>query len=198
MLVEDTFGRTPAALYLVRALNEIGNPILTRSVGKRLTATNRMVNELILGYQNESLEAKTVANTFRLMRQEIASEAKDTSQPLVDQLRRNVQIGYIKKGIRLTSVARRAERVMENPTERGLWELQEKNFSKIYFFDRQSQKLICAGFERRYNNDDVDRYTNRLELQEVTDITAELLMERSNRRCLRQGKPHMTGAKENG
>lgn len=201
-LSEHTYGDTPAALYLVRALNELNDEAVTRSVGKRITANSKCVNDLVHAYSVGELPAKTVANCLRLIRQEVSIPSPITEfspNRLIEQLTRNVQIGLIKKAMRLCTVARKAERVMENPERRastrtlncedGLW--QEVHYS---FIDSTSNEKYDAGYVYKSlygENPKPIPMTNIFNFDDIKDVTSELLMERSNRRCKRLGKPHM-------
>lgn len=201
-----TYGRTPAAMYLARKVNEINDAVLTRSCGKKITATNNTVSELIRAYETGACSAKTVANCLRLMRADISATE---CHYLVDQLCRNVQIGYIKRGLRLCHVARKGERVMENPDanssraevvineaapELGRTEMAETFY---YFIDYTNGAEYLAGSSQTYAGNpwfSMTRTTsNGVMREDVQDTTPELLMERSNRRCLRLGKAHMVG-----
>lgn len=199
-LDEKTFGATPAAMYLVRTLNEIGNPGLSRSTGKRITATTSMVTELVEAYEIGWINAKVLANTMRLMREEIANEwtaanklvfetgeEAKTLRTLVDKLRRNVQIGYIKKAIRQATVARKCETVMTAPLRKGIHFSTVNGKKEIAYFDKQLDKMVHAGW---LYHDGVTAVTCPIYLEEVDTITPQLLHERSLKRCKRLGKPH--------
>lgn len=201
-LSENTFGDTPAALYLVRALNELNNPAVGRSVGKRITSNSKCVNELVQAYSEGTMSAKSVANCLRLIRLEVSSGMPEYAFPcpqrLIDQLTRNVQIGLIKRAMRMCTIARKAERVMENPTQRG----QVINFTagsvfgkgidsvQYSFTDSTSKEQYTAGSLFTYPGYPMVAVTKRFDLNEIKDVTPELLMERSNRRCKRLGKAH--------
>lgn len=195
---EKTFGSTPAAMYLARTLNELGNESLKRSVGRRITSTTSAVNDLVGSYERGFLPAKTVANCLRLMREEVTKDEdsvfwmdldlrskKQSLYHLVDKLRRNVQIGAIKRGIRLCQIARKAEHVMKSPY--GLFDDGTK-----YFQDIQSGRVFEAGKIFEYMGFDITA-VKKFNRDEVSDVTPELLVERSNKRCKRLGKPHMKG-----
>jgi len=187
-LDEKTFGDTPAAMYLARALNELNSLNLSRSAGKRITATRKQVVDLEEAYTVGVLPSKTVANCLRLMRLEIASQENPYTdrckERLIEQLIRNVQIGYIKKGLRLCSVARKAERKLEVASlEDGFGELSYT----VKLYDRQSEKYVNAGV---INSEGLKTKTVVFS-SEVETVTPEVLMTRSNRRCARLGKPHM-------
>jgi hypothetical protein len=199
----NTFGKTPAAMYLVRFLNAIEDSTLNRAISRRITSTNNTVRDLINAYEFETLPTKTVANCLRLMREEIVNDTachSFTDDSIVDQLRRNVQIGIIKRGLRLCAVSRKAERVMQNPefrsSEREVVEVIGGFETRYKFRDSNSGKMYSAGMV--FNSDGTEPllddgavFIAHHKQSDVDDITSELLHERSNRRCLRQGKPHM-------
>ena len=188
-LDEKTFGATPAAMYLVRTLNEIDNPVLTRSTGKRITVTCSMVAELVDAYEVGWISAKVLANTMRLMREEVTNDvmvACTRQDQLVDKLRRNVQIGYIKKAIRQATVARKCETVMTAPHRKGIHFSTVGEAKEIAYFDNQLDKHVHAG----WIFDNGSSVTQPIIKDEVETVTPQLLHERSLRRCKRQGKPH--------
>lgn len=198
-LSATTFGDTPAAIYLVRTLNEYNSPALTRSVGKRITASSKCVNELVDAYSLNAMTAKSVANCLRLMRSEVSMPCPllaPSADRLVDQLTRNVQIGLIKRAMRLCTVARKAERVMENPEARA----SKKTFSLstagvaqvLYEFkDATSGNQYVAGRSVMFGTSKPAIIPKTFAFDDIKDVSSELLMERSNRRCKRLGKPHM-------
>jgi hypothetical protein len=185
LLDEKTFGDTPAAMYLARVLNELGSSNLVRSAGKRITATKKQVNDLEISYIYGLMSAKTAANCFRLMRLDVTNEPSKhnffdkSKERLLEQLIRNVQIGYIKRGIRLCSVARKAERKVEVSHERNA-------YTMIKLYDQQSDKYVNAGF---VDEDGIKTFVPIMS-DDIETITPELLHLRSNRRCIRLGKPH--------
>lgn len=199
-----TFGKTPAAMYLVRFLNDIEDSILNRSISRRINSTNITVRDLINAYDCQNISSKTVANCLRLMREEIVNDIDcniyvGTSVSIVDQLRRNVQIGIIKCGLRLCSISNKAERVMRNPeyrsSEREVIEVDGGFETHYKFRDSQSGKLYSAGMVADIDDGEYvgrEVFITHHEQSDVDYITPELLHERSDRRCLRQGKPHMT------
>jgi len=192
-LDEKTFGDTPAAMYLARALNELNSLNMSRSAGKRITATRQQVAELEEAYVISALSPKTIANCLRLMRLEITSQENPYTdhgkERLIEQLIRNVQIGYIKKGLRLCSVARKAERKLEiSSYEDGIESAEDLDMSLIKLYDRQSGKYLNVGF---INKIDGTKYSSAIFSDDVETVTSEVLMSRSNRRCARLGKPHM-------
>lgn len=204
----STFGKTPAAHYLVRTLYEIGSDSLSRSVGKRITATCTMVANLVYCYERGRLDAKVLANTMRLMREEISNEgwnfehqsnAPMSKEHLVNKLRRNVQIGHIKQAIRIATIGRKCEQVMTSPDSKGhLYDTSEyidtqgRKIRNEYFsyFDKQLGKTIMAGL-RRFEDDQFNHQHALIGHTKENDfVNSDLLHERSVRRCIRLGKPH--------
>lgn len=193
MIDQNTFGKTPAAKYLARELSRPGNDVLIKSVTRRIVSTNTAVNDLVSAYECERLSAKTLANCLRLMREEIA---KENSVNIIDQLRQNVQIGLIKRGIRQSTIARKAERVMVSPETRSIFSApqfctgENKPYAVHYEFkDKTSGHIYGAGLK---TIPDGISHVYRVYADSVKDVSPEILMERSNRRCARQGKPHMS------
>lgn len=210
---ETTFGRTPAAMYLARELKALGSESMTRNVGKQITATARAVNDLIGAYSEGALSPKTVANCLRLMRQEVSaeavyfpsylevtasqinsSEAQLSKERLIGQLRRNVQIGLIKRGLRLCTVARKAEHVMASPEKRSSSMIPKTHLwhdsLTFQFFDSSTQAFYDAGTLSLAGDGEVYVEQKLFSLDEINDITPDVLNERSERRCIRQKKAH--------
>lgn len=197
---ENTFGETPAAMYLCRKLNENKNSVALRSAGRRISGTASQVRQLIAAYEQYMLEPKVLANCLRLMREEISSEPKPKENVFEDQLRRNIQIGFIKQGIRLAAVARKAEHVMTAPEKKSCDQLFVDlggldHTTEYYFRDSESGLQYKAGdlYTTQHPFSDTKHVTNIVNvpvLKEVNTITPELLHLRSNRRCLRLGKAH--------
>jgi hypothetical protein len=193
---ENTFGPTPAAMYLCRLLNEGKKELERRSMGRRITGTSAQINQLILSYESGCLGPKTLANCLRLMREEISTG--NFGITIEEQLCRNVQIGYIKQGIRLATVGRKAERVMSSPVAKSSKVLSEQGDDGIYdeyfFRDSETGTQYKAGEGYQYIDEFGGSWTevNRLKSEEVNHITPELLHERSVRRCIRLKKPHVS------
>jgi hypothetical protein len=181
-----TFGKNPAAMYLVRKLNELNDPIVTKSVSRRIVSTRTHVANLVAAYQSGFLAPKTMANTLRLMRLE-ATDTYIVYPEFIWKLMINVQIGAIKQAMRLATVARKAETRMNNLN------LTSKTYDEDFgltgfthwWYDHQSNKYMRAG----RTVDDISM-TKIFKLDEVSDITPELLHQRSQARCVRLGKEH--------
>jgi hypothetical protein len=198
---ETTFGNTPAAMYLARKLNEMQDVALLRSTGRRITATFHQTKQLVAAYEqgtgNGGIDTKTLANCLRLMREEITNEivVDKVQYKIIHQLRRNVQIGHIKRAIRLATIARKAERVMSSPDAKAS-DVSGKALGVMvtelsyYFTDSQSNKKYLAGVTISDEADESYVLIHKFKLSDVETITPELLHERSERRCIRLKKPH--------
>lgn len=184
---EKTFGSTPAAMYLVRKLNEAQDPVLLRNAGKRITTTMKQLEELNNSFLDESLSPKTFSNVLRLMRLEISDEP-DIS--FIDKLRKNVQIGAIKKYIRVSTVQRKLERVVANP-RLASYSRYTNNIVDLYLYDKTSKINVYAGAKRTDCHADLVAPPSLLNMAVIDSINSKLLHERSDRRCTRLKKPHM-------
>lgn len=178
----STFGNSPAALYLERTLNSYGNDYVSRKVGARIHATNAQVSELWRSFLSGKLSAKTVNHVLGLMRNEIRDSVSlfqsghiqvdvKSIESLIDKLTRNVQIGTIKH-------------TLNEVAFRGKW-LK----TKIKDYHRHWAKT-GEGFSERNMNQFRSKLEWTCEYDAVKTGTELLLMLRSDKRCIRQGKPH--------
>lgn len=192
---ETTFGETPAAMYLCRLLNKYQNSVVLRTAGRKITGTFSQVKQLVEAYEFATIDPKTLANCLRLMREEIASEFVGTIE---SQLIRNVRIGYIKRALRLATVARKAERVMSSPDNKSYESkaiLDEQGVMVEYYFkDSEAGFKYKAGSIYHTNGNESEDFmkVHRPTQEKVDYITPELLHERSLHRCIRLKKPHVT------
>lgn len=187
-----TYGDTPAAMYLVRALNQVNSSHLNRSVGKRISTTATSVNELAKSYEAGFLSAKTYANTLRLMREEVSNsfiESFDIDVSLVDHLRRNVQIGAIKRGIRHAFIACKADRVMAAPERNSSFiSPNGDGTNSVYFTDEQSGKLYRAGVSVIDIDGNTFNQNRKISYDATQQIDSALLHRRSDMRNARRKK----------
>jgi hypothetical protein len=122
------------------------------------------------------------------MREDIS---RNIQVDIIDQLCQNVQIGFIKRCIRLTTVNRKVERVMVSPQNRAS-KMRSNVYGDEYFFvDSTSNTEYHAGtfYHPVYKLSKPEVVVARY--SQIEDVTPDVLMERSNRRCARLGKPHM-------
>jgi len=181
-----TFGATPAAQYLVRTLNEHGSQSIKKSCANRSRSFNTNVNQIENAVASGVMSAHAAANFLRLLREDATKITfADVGQDkFIAQLLRNVIIGNIKRAIRKVTTMRKVEN-------------SNVNFDKMRH--KGSAKSTSAGtiytvlgLDAGIKYNDGDYYRVYPDYDCLVDTTTpELLMERSNRRCLRQGKPHM-------
>jgi hypothetical protein len=192
-----TYGNTPAAMYLSTLLMELGDKNYARSVGKAIATTTKSVAELVRAYETGIISPKTLANCLRLMRVEVSESEYTFSENtnalmfshtvsdmvnLISQLTRNVQIGHIKKAMRLSSIASKAERVCEQYKSHKSTPsfLHEKVYSVV---DHITGIAYDAGYDYTDNGKPL---VNRIQMSEFVDITTEELQERSLARQARK------------
>ena len=181
-----TFGATPAAQYLVRIITE-RNPFVMKNCSNRIRTFNTNVNQIEYAVASDAMSAHVAANLLRLLRTDAASielPEEVVEGKFISQLLRNVIIGHIKRAIRRVTTVRKIENGNMN-----LPKVQRKASKSIGVSgDVYSIMGYVAGFR-----DAEGEYTPLMPLYDQIEdgTTPELLMERSDRRCLRQGKPHM-------
>ena len=175
ILNEFTFGNTPAALHLVRKLNEYGTLDSIRSVSHRITTTKTHVAELVAAYQSGFLSPKTLANTLRLMREEVTNSKCNQLDRHLHNLCQNVQIGAIKQAMRLAQIARKAETRMADYQNKTI--LYSDN--RRMWYEAESKRYYTAG---RVVDD--TSMTKVFTLKEAAIVTPEILNHRSNKRML--------------
>lgn len=189
-LDKNTFGNSPAAFQLVDALNLRKKPNISKSVSRSISTTAKQVNELIQSYYSGAMSPKTLGNCFRLMRDEVSLSAMFSYGTLLDlkihQLCRNVQIGHIKRGIRLSTVARKAEHVMQDPSgKRALYYNVDTKYhteTVFTFHDSSTDKVYIAGSTVSYPGDDVSVNYATINAKEVNAGVVERLTENTARR----------------
>ena len=62
MLDKNTFGVTPAAIYLASRLNTINSKKFTRRISATMQQYRKMMNEVVAGYNCEALSVGTVGS----------------------------------------------------------------------------------------------------------------------------------------
>ena len=198
----NTFGKTPAAHYLVRRLAELNSKSLSRSCTVRLNAFNQNCTGIKTAIEYHVMEAKTGANLLRLLREDACKvKLHDDSLPeqeveFVSNLLRNVIIGHIKSVMRKVETMRK----IENGT---------KDLNTVYKKGSIVSTKVCEdfvkvadctimGYDAAKIFTEYDEYgkviSNHLfktpvYLEDIIDrITPEVLHQRSLERCKRQKK----------
>lgn len=86
-LDKTTYGRTPAALYLTSYLNEQGDEVLNRKVGRMLSRWRRVINDVICSH----LQADEMStHTFNTLLPVLDGAVRATAQALPDALCRKL------------------------------------------------------------------------------------------------------------
>jgi hypothetical protein len=180
MLNDNTFGKTPAAMYLVRVLNETNSNALIRTCSKQIHKFNRNVHEIVAAVDAGVMSANTAGNLLRILRLE-ATNLSVSENKLTSQLLSNTIIGEIKRAIRKVTVVRKIEHVLESPYSRANMLLDPNNGDLVfaamgYVVARENEAGLIESIPSSGFIED--------------KVTAELLHERSWRRCSRQSKKH--------
>lgn len=181
-----TFGSTPAAQYLARIISE-RNPFAMKACSNRIRTYNTNVNQIEQSVASSVMSAHVAANLLRLLRDEattIAFPEDMVEGKFIAQLLRNVIIGHIKRAIRRVTTLRKIEN--------GNITLPKVRIKASRVIGTGQDIYSILGYVAGIDYKDGDYFPQLPEYEDLQDSTTpELLMERSDRRCLRQGKPHM-------
>lgn len=191
MEIKYTYGKTPAAIYLERAIESETNSV-KRSVGQSISNTKRQVRELMEAFDRDDLTSKTVANTLRLMREDVSRNRKDT---LISMLSSNVQIGHIKRAMRLMTEQRKNEMMMTKPRAIEKFPFEDYRPNNVRPSDIKIRRVMrngqlvgeCMQFPDGY----VSAYNVKIDIY-AEDKSPQELMEKSIKRLARLGK-HQNG-----
>jgi hypothetical protein len=185
----NTFSNTPAGQYLTRIINE-RNPGAMKSCSNRIRTFNTNVNEIEHAVADGHMSAHVAANLLRLLRIDATLIELGTDVvegKFISQLLRNVIIGHIKRAIRRVTTMRKIESGNVN-----LPKVRTKGARTTGEWDNLYSVYNILGHTAGVEFADGRYYRQFPMYEDLEDSTTpELLMERSNRRCLRQGKQHM-------
>lgn len=112
----NTFGDTPAAIYLVDLLNKKNDPVLARKTAKILAEGREIVSDLARAHLDfDALTTKTLARIIPLLSQHFKTKAAEPLR-LIDEhvanLTINILEGSLKTWKNRVQEARRTERSM--------------------------------------------------------------------------------------
>lgn len=189
MLHINTFGSTPAAIYLVKTLNSIDDPSLNKNISRSIIKVSTQVSELVSAYTIGKLSSTTVANSLRLMRLDIPSKInfldEKSERTLAIKLACNVMISYIKRAGRMCEVAARNRRVMANPDERGIFfEGSMLKDAVVGYVNKDTGRMTIAGSV----NKDGTTSVAPVDLYSCQIVNEHILMQRSKKRLARLNK----------
>ena len=106
ILEKNTFGKTPAALYLTDMLNQRNNDALNKKVSRFLSGKRCLLSELINANNLNVLSAKNLSGLLLKVRGDVAFDSNDE---LINNLVNNIVIGEIKDALRKSQVIRKIE-----------------------------------------------------------------------------------------
>jgi hypothetical protein len=194
-LDKNTFGKTPAANYLVRELNTISDRHMIRSCTIKINNFNENVDHISASVVGGYMSAKSAANLCRLLRFEATQvyvQPDFGGFSVINNLVQNVIIGKIKSLTRRLSVLRKIETGSVNEDKikshgsrvRPMTDEDSNPHASIYTICGYPAAVI-------YDDDpEIHRFYRTIpELTDITDeITTETLHKRSFIKCRKQGK----------
>jgi hypothetical protein len=191
----NTFGKTPAAHYLVRRLNELQNKSLARACTVRVNAFNTSCAGIEYSVGFGAMSSKVGANLLRLLREEataielVGTPAQEVN--FVANLLRNVIIGHIKSVMRKITVVRKIENGTKDINTLMKKASVERTTadSTIYSILGYDCAVVVGPKELDGEQNLFTLYANVPTIGSVEDpTTPEVLYERSLNRCKRQQK----------
>lgn len=130
-----TFGKTPAAIYLVNRLNELGDCNINRRISRKLNHYRSLLNDLLNSNETDNLSAHNIAFLCELITKELIENklyCNDANYIFLDNLATNVIIGEIKSIKRRAKLVRHQEKYdLKNYTNKQL----AKNINKLNIND---------------------------------------------------------------
>ena len=117
---KTTFGLAPAALYLVLLLNERGDPILARKVGKVLRSTRELVNDVVASHLlTDKMKTSSFGKLIAMIKDQARASAMNLPDPFIGHLVSNILIGEIRTFERRAANAAKSQTVAARNTKSG-------------------------------------------------------------------------------
>ena len=120
-LSKNTFGKTPAALYLTLYLNEKGDRTLVRKVGRMLDGFRETINDLICSHlHTDEMKAASFNRLMALVSDNGREAAKRIPDKLASELVTNLIVGEIKSWKTRAMHTARLQRTVQRLTKPGV------------------------------------------------------------------------------
>lgn len=181
---EKTFGNTPAAKLLTAELSKQNSRYLDKAVGKRITSTNTQVSEILNSVYHEAMSASVAANCLRMMRDEVRDSECGW---YAIQLCKNVQIGAIKKAMRLCFIYSKIDTALKNPDKNCECEIEAVGneetgnswLTHYYMYLNDTRVLVAS----KYENED-SSYLTKMSVfaEDIEPNFEDILNDRSTKR----------------
>jgi hypothetical protein len=179
MLDKNTFGDTPASLYLVEVLNERNNSKLVRKVSSKIHGVRTLIGQLETSNAAGFLSAHHIGEIIHLMRNSdqltIAVDEKDT---IVKELTTNICVGELKSLQRRVTKARHLEHrqaILVGQCRDGKPIYEKTGGDTLGYLVGVMETSMFVPYP--------------IKVAHISeDITSETLKARSRRKLLRQGK----------
>jgi hypothetical protein len=179
----NTFGKTPACIYLADYLNKLKNPILNRKIGKRFSEVRKLINELVRANEAEVMTLGAVGSFVDLMRERHNESMEYFAQfELVHNLVNNIVLGEFKSIIRKLHILQRLRKfqahLRRDPTYGIKW--KGRHGSEFVW----TVEGVDIAFQDQYGIQFVP-----ITIDLIDDpVTAEVLQERSRAKLTRRKK----------
>jgi hypothetical protein len=117
---KTTFGRTPAAMYLTLKLNEKGDPILARKVGKVLRETRELLYDVAACHMyTDEMKRASFCKLLNMIRERAKASTANLRDEFIAHLVLNVLIGEIRTHERRAIRAAHVQKSVTRATKEG-------------------------------------------------------------------------------
>lgn len=117
---KTTFGNSPAAMYLTLKLNEKGDPILARKVGKVLRETRELLSDVVACHVlTNEMKRTSFCKLLNMIRERAKSSALHLPDDFIGHLVLNVLTGEIRTHEHRAVVAAKTQKKVARTTQEG-------------------------------------------------------------------------------
>jgi len=190
MLDKNTFGKTPAAMYLVEVLNQRNSKVLNRKVGAKLHAHRALLKQLEDANEAGILSVHNLAAVIHTLRSTVDANHLEClpADAIVGELVHNIIIGELK------SLARRAQhgRHLEREQARLMRSNQDREDVRTEW-DMESyiREEVHTGTYKLGTTITHQFVPNPVKVKYIGEtVTAESLQEKSRQKLARLSKPN--------
>ena len=120
MLDRNTFGKTPACIYLAEHLNSVQNKKLTRKVGCVLQDGRESLNQLYASHEMHNLDVKNYKKFLNFLHADVLIKVEVLNDELVKNLVSNILVGEIRFYNRYLHQAGLFESELQRATPEGV------------------------------------------------------------------------------
>jgi len=191
MLDLNTFGKTPAAIYLVDRLNFLNDKKLTRKISSKINSTKAIIAEAVNAHEAGLISTHTLSFIAATLRSKVDTSWDNTNWNNTEQIQKqeelpinlmkNLLIGELKNIIRKASKVKHLKKRQQKI-------VSEINNDVLFPVNLLKQSFKTSDGLELVNTKEV-LTVKKIMLKNVTDpITSEVLIEKSRAKLIRKNK----------